>query len=370
MNRWLMTFALTSLVGILLMAACSQPAAAPTQPASTAAKAAEPTKAPAQPTATKAVEPTKAPTVAAAPKVDYPQKGRAITIIVPWDAGGAADVGTRLITPILEKELGVSVQVVNKPGAGSQTGLAEFARAKPDGYTIGNTNLPNTFLTYMDPDRKATYSRKDFVPICNIVWDPEAIAVKADSPIKSVKELVELAKTKEVKVADIGVLTNSQLDLIALQLETKAKFAPVHFTGGSTNVNALLGGHVDASIQPAGNFGSVVKGGEVRLIGIYDTQRSPVYPDVPTMAEQGFKVGVGGSSRAYSVPAGTPDGIVEILSAAFKKVGQDQDVKKKLADMGLELRYMDAKAFNAFWDEWEARSVPILEVAKKEAETK
>lgn len=353
-----LAFCLAISIPVILATACSQSAPQPTAaPASSKAT-------PVQSTPGKEAQPTNAP---AAAKVDYPQKGKSITIIVPWDAGGAADVGTRLMTPVLEKELGVPIQVVNKPGAGSQTGLAEFARAKPDGYTLGNTNLPNTFLTYMDPDRKSTYGRKDFVPICNIVWDPEAIAVKADSPIKSMKDLVDMAKTKTVKVADIGVLTNSHLDLIALQMETKGQFAPVHFTGGSTNVTALLGDNVDASIQPAGNFGSVAKAGQVRLIGIYDTQRSPVYPNVPTMAEQGFKVGVGGSSRAYSVPVGTPAGVVDVLTAAFKKVAEDQEVKSKLAEMGLELRYMDAKAFNAFWDEWEQRSVPLLDAAKKEA---
>gem|GEM_PF-3552027 len=125
---------------------------------------------------------------------------------------------------------------------------------------------------------------------------------------------------------------------------------------------------MDAGIQPAGNFGSVVKSKEMRLIGIYDTQRSPVYPDVPTMAEQGFKVGVGGSSRNYSVPPGTPQGVIDVLAAAFQKVGADAEVKRKLAEMGLELRYMDAKTTSAFWDDWEKRMVPVLEVAKKEAE--
>jgi|GEM_PF-3511648 len=204
MSRRLAFLVSITTLAILVTAGCGQSAPAPTPTKAAAAPAA--TAAPAAATApAKAAEPTKpaaAPTVAAAPKVDFPQKGKSITINVPWDAGGAADVGTRLITPILEKELGVPVQVVNKPGAGSQTGLADFARAAPDGYTIGNTNLPNTFPDlHGPPTAKATYSRKSFVPISNIVWDPEAIAVKADSPIKTVKDLVDLAKTKEIKVA-------------------------------------------------------------------------------------------------------------------------------------------------------------------------
>ena len=161
----------------LFAAACSSPAA----PA--------PTTAPAAPAAPKAAEPTKAPaaapaqpTAAPAPKATYPEKGKAITMIVPFGAGGSTDIGARLLAVGMEKELGTPVNVQNKGGAGSQTGLTELAGAKPDGYTIGFANLPTANLVYSDPDRKANFSAKSFQPIGSQVVDPSAIGVAANSP--------------------------------------------------------------------------------------------------------------------------------------------------------------------------------------------
>ncbi|HEX2986792.1 MAG TPA: tripartite tricarboxylate transporter substrate-binding protein, partial [Chloroflexota bacterium] len=146
---------LVSLVAVLALASlvvtgCSQsaPAPAPTK-AAEPAKAAEPTKA-----AAPAAQPTAA-APAAASKTSWPEKGKSITCIVASDAGGSSDVGARLISAYIEKELGVSIQVVNKPGAGWQVGLTELSKAKPDGYTFGMAVMPQANTIYLDPERKA-----------------------------------------------------------------------------------------------------------------------------------------------------------------------------------------------------------------------
>ena len=106
-------------------------------------------------------------------------------MIVPWDAGGSTDVGFRVVAPVLEKILGQSVQVVNKPGAGSQVGVTELRPAKPDGYTFGNISAPAVQTIYLDPDRQAAFNIDSFTFTALHVFDPGAIAVKSDSKYKT-----------------------------------------------------------------------------------------------------------------------------------------------------------------------------------------
>ncbi len=109
---------------------------------------------------------------------EFPQKGKSIQVMVHWAAGGSSDLGARILAAGLEKELGTSVLVVNKPGAGGQIGYTALSQAKPDGYTIGSTNFPSAVSSYLDPNRKATYNRKSFELLALHVADPGIIAVK------------------------------------------------------------------------------------------------------------------------------------------------------------------------------------------------
>ena len=184
------------------------------------------------------------PSTLAAEKVDFPQKGRIITVLIPYPPGGSTDVGARLLVPAMEKELGVPVQIVNKPGGGTQLGLAQLALAKPDGYTIGWTNVPSCLPTYLDPKRKATYARKDFQPIANVVVDPAMIVVRADSPFKTTKDLIDAAKANPgtIKAATGGLLTSDHLQTMQFEKLVGVKFVMVHFDGTGPASTALLGG--------------------------------------------------------------------------------------------------------------------------------
>jgi len=190
-------FTLTLVLGLACLAivGCTQaaPPLTPTQSIAAPTKAA-PT---AQPT-TKAAEPTKASdaTGASAKKVNYPAEGKAVSIIVPFPAGSANDTCARVLIPVLERELRVPVQVVNKPGASTQTGMTELVTQPTDGYTLGLISLPGAMLAYLDSERKAIYGRKDFVPLAFQSWDPDAIGVAADSPYKTMKDLIDAAKAK------------------------------------------------------------------------------------------------------------------------------------------------------------------------------
>ncbi len=362
MKKVVAVFVVALATASLALAGCTQPAApAPTQaPAAPAKptelpKAAEPTKAPAaQPTA------SPQPTAVPAKALDYPAKGKTITLIIPWPAGGATDANGRLIAAALEKELQVPVQAVNKPGASAQVGITEAVQAKPDGYTIVMTNLPSSITSYLLPERKAIYGRKDLMQVANQVTDPQGIAVSKNSPYKTLKDLVAAAKPKpgQVTIADTGINTGDLATLL-LQQAADVKFASVHQEGDAANMTSLLGGHVEASMNTLSVHLPYLKSGDVRVLALFDKERSKFAPDVPTAEEQGYKVHFQ-SVRGFSVPGGTPQPIIDLLSTTVKKAMDGDDMKKKLDEMGVSQRYMDSKEYAKFWDEYEAMIKPIV----------
>lgn len=349
----------------LMVVGCAQPgpSASPTNATAPAEKAAEPTKVSAAPA--KAAEPTKA-VQAPGKKVDFPAKGRAITWIIPWPAGGSNDVGSRLIAPFLEKELGVPVEIVNKGGAGTQVGLTEIVRAKPDGHTIGQATLPTNISVYLDPKRQAVFKGSDLQPVANCTLVPQAVSVKADSSYKTLKDLVEAARAnpEKVKIGDPGLLTASHLAAVLLGRAANVKFAHVHFDGGAPALNAMLGGHVDAQTSSLPVVLSQLKSGQARILGIEEKERHSLYPDIPTMAEQGYKAYIS-SYYGILVPSGVQNEVLDVLSRATKKSLENPDLKKKLEDMGQPPHYLDTAQFSAEWKTQEELVRSILEEEDK-----
>ncbi len=305
------------------------------------------------------------PQTGAAAAPAFPEKGKSIDIIVPYTAGGSADLVARLLAPGMEKELAIPVRVVNRPGASAQLGASELARAKKDGYTLGITNLPPVVLLYLNPDRKADFSRKDFQPLANLTADPHYVAVKADSPYKTMKDLIDAAKAnpEKIKIATLGILGPEHLRIIQLQNLTGAKFANVNFDGVAASRTALLGGHIDVVFSTSAGLGGTIKSGHVRLIGVMDNEPSSFAPDVKTLKSQGYNVR-SILSIPVSLPAGTPKEIVNILSAAAKKAAETDEFKTKTAAVGATPRYMGPDELGAYWDEMEAELRALLEVVK------
>jgi tripartite-type tricarboxylate transporter receptor subunit TctC len=295
----------------------------------------------------------------------YPTAGKVVTIIVPFAPGAGNDVCARVQAPALEKKLGVPVVVVNKPGASTQVGMTQLVQAKPDGYTLGLLTLPGAMLAYLDPNRKAIYSRKDFHVIALQSWDPNAIAVKTDSPYKSLKELVEAARANpgKIRVGTSGLLSTDHMVVLMLQKIADVKFAIAHFDGGSQSIAALLGKHVDAAVTTASSFMPQLKSGNIRMMGITDKEENKIFPGVKTFAEQGYNIKYG-ASRGIVVRAGTPEEVRNVLSVAVKEATDNVQVRKTLNDMGLAIRYMDEKQAGIFWDELETQTKPLLELAK------
>jgi tripartite-type tricarboxylate transporter receptor subunit TctC len=356
-NRRSFYLVLAMVLASLLAASCAQssPAPAPTQ--SPAAKAAG------QPTTGAAVaQPT---TSAPAKKVDYPVKGRSISLIVPFAAGGGTDLTGRILAASLEQQLGIPVQVVNKAGAGSQVGITDLAQSKPDGYTLGIMTLPNVPLIYMDPDRKAAFGRKDLQPVAAHVADVGAIAVKADSPYKTVADLVAAAKAKpnQINLTTTGILGPHHLAILMLQKAAGVQFGIVHFDSSQPGVVALMGGHVDAVVGFGADLLPQVKSGELRLLGVMDSQQNKFMPGVKTFQEQGYDVQMT-AVRLMAAPAGTPQEIVNIVTDAVKKGIDTPDHQTKLDTLGVTSRYMDPTQLSDYWTKVETQMKPLLDEAK------
>ena len=297
---------------------------------------------------------------------EYPQKDKAIQLMVHWSAGGSSDTGARLMASGMEKEIGTSVLVVNKPGAGGQIGYTALSQAKPDGYTIGSTNFPSAISSYLDPGRKATYNRQSFELLALHVVDPGIIAVKADSPYKTLQDVINAAKAapKKLRVNTTGIQTDEHFATLWLEQLTGAQLARVHLKGSAPSVTAVLGGKIEVY---CGNVGDPqVRGSEFRVLGVLDYERSPFFPNVKTFEEQGYKIYFG-SSRGFAAPAGTPKEIVNILSKAMGNVTKTEDHKQKMLNMGLTLRYMDPAGYKKYWDEFEAKLRELMPLIHKES---
>jgi tripartite-type tricarboxylate transporter receptor subunit TctC len=369
---WRVSFiTLAILAASLLVLACAEPVVEPMPapavqptPAPPVAPAETPV-APAAPAATPDVLGERATPAPAAPTTTFPEPGRPITIIVPWAAGGGVDLGSRIYAPLLERELGTSVQVLNRPGAGSQVGMSEFVMADPDGYTIGATALPATNGLYLDPERQATFDRDDFLPLALHVADPGVVAVRADSPFQTFDELIEAARAapESITASTTGVRGSAHMAALQVTRATGAEFALVHFEGFAPSQTALLGGHIDVQFGYAGEFLPQVRLGAVRLLGVMDSEPSPFYPDVPTLESMGVDL-TWASSRGYSVPAGTPQEVVDVLEAATERVMQSEEMRTRMEDMGQIVRYLGPEEFAAYWDEVDAeveQLVPLMD---------
>jgi tripartite-type tricarboxylate transporter receptor subunit TctC len=298
----------------------------------------------------------------------FPKEGKSIQFIVNHPAGGSSDTGARLIAAGLEKELGTSIMVMNKPGAGGMIGMTATASSKPDGYTIGCTNFPSAISSYLDPARKAVYTRKSFELLALHVVDPGLIAVKSDSPFKTLKEAIDAVKAnpKKITIATTGIQSDEHFTLLQVQNVTGAKFAFVHFEGSAQALTAVLGGKIDLYCGNVGDLLAQYKSGAIRILGVTGDSESPFYPGIKTFEAQGFKSVRGFNSRGYAAPAGTPKEIVNILSGAMRKVTSSEEHKKKMTEMGLTLHYMDPNQYSKYWEEYEKMLTELMPLAKAE----
>jgi tripartite-type tricarboxylate transporter receptor subunit TctC len=296
----------------------------------------------------------------------YPQKP--VQLMVAYPAGGSTDVGGRIVAAIAEKILGQTIVVVNKGGAGGQVGWTDLVQQKPDGYAIGFINLPATNTVILDPDRKAIFTEKDLTPIINQVLDPGLIWVRADSPYKTVKDLIDAARKapNTIRTATTGILSDDHLAILMVEEAAPgALFRIVHLEGGAVQMKEVLGGNIDVAFDNVGSVFKRVKSGEFRALAVLDHERSKFLPDVPTMKELGYPTVISSSTRGIAGPKGMPPEVVKKLQDVFAKAMADPEHVAKMEAAGLGLKVMVGDEYAKYFLATHEQAKKYTEWAKK-----
>jgi tripartite-type tricarboxylate transporter receptor subunit TctC len=260
-----------------------------------------------------------------------------IKFIVPFPPGGGTDVIARIMQEPLSKALGQQIIIDYRAGAGGSVGADIASKSPADGYNVLFTISSHTILPGIFP--KLPYdTEKDFLPVSLVASFPHILVANVDFPAKNVKELVELAKAKPNTVAYASVGNGSTGHLVGAMMDSSAGISMVHvpYRGGGPAIIDVMAGQVPllwVAIPAVANF---VKNGKLRALAVSTVKRSPLLPDVPTMAELGFKDFEVDSWYAMFVPAKTPQPIIDILHKATVKALAEPAVKDRLIAQGAE----------------------------------
>jgi tripartite-type tricarboxylate transporter receptor subunit TctC len=278
----------------------------------------------------------------AAPK--FPTKN--ITMICPWAAGGGTDAITRAISAAAEKHLGVTITVENRTGGAGAIGHSAIKNAKPDGYTIGMVTLE---LNSLPQQGLIDYDYTAYDHLIRVNIDPATLTVKSDSPLKSVKEFVEHCK-KNPGALNMGISAPGSPWHIAAGLlanQTGISYKYITFDGANPAVTALAGGHIDAVSVSLPEVKSQLDAGNVKCLGLMDTERNSSYPNIPTLKEQGYNINYG-AWRGLSMPKGVDPAVKEILVKAFTEAMKDPAFIEQAKKLNLGLAYLPPDEFVAF----------------------
>ncbi len=265
---------------------------------------------------------------------DYP--ARAIRLVVAFPAGGPTDFVARLLADKLKGILGQSVLVENKSGANAAIGADYVAKSDPDGYTLFFTTIS---AVVMNPHLRANLPYdpvRDFAPVTRLVLTTEVLVVSTKSPIKSAKDLIDLAKEKNgaLPMASTGVGSLPHLALELFQQSTGIKVVHVPYRGAAPAVTDILGGQVVGSFLDLPVVMPQIIGGNLRALGTASAKRDPVLPDLPTFDEQGYRDVYADNWYALFAPAKTPAPVIAKLNAAFRTALTDPEVSRRLLDAG------------------------------------
>jgi tripartite-type tricarboxylate transporter receptor subunit TctC len=271
----------------------------------------------------------------AAAQQDYPN--RPVTLVVPYAAGGGNDVMARTVAERMSKTLGQNVVVENRGGAGGSIATRQVAKAAPDGYTLV---LGGTGTLAVNPtlyENVGYDPRKDFAPVGLIGTGQLIVLVNPQVPAKSIPELIALAKKEPGKLSYASAGVGSGIHLGAALFEQMAGLKLIHvpYKGTGPALNDLIGGHVQIYFSSLPSAVAIAKEGKVRPLAVTGPKRSPVFPDLPTVAETmpGFEAVL---HYGIVAPAGTPKPIIEKLNAALREAVLAPETRKRMAADGTE----------------------------------
>jgi tripartite-type tricarboxylate transporter receptor subunit TctC len=297
----------------------------------------------------------------------YPE--RAVTIVVPFAAGGPADITGRIVAEQLSRSLGQQFVVENVAGAGGTTGTVRAARANPDGYTLALGHMGTHAAAVALYPNLAYRPELDFEPIGLVAEQPELLVVRKDLPPTTLQEFTDYAKTNESKLnmAHAGVGSVSHVGCLLLNAAIGIKPTMVPFTGTGPAMNAIIAGQVDYVCDPILGPLPHVRAGTVKALAIAANKRNALLPEVPTSAEGGLPEFMASPFYALFAPRGTPQQIILTLAEALNKGLNEDFARKRLLELGAEVPEPSRRgpeALRALVKSEIARLTPILGPAK------
>ena len=300
------------------------------------------------------------------PLADFPKQ--AITIVSPFPPGGGNDKISRLLAAELAGIVGQPVVVENRGGAGGNLGTSSVAKAKPDGYTILTSQ---TSIIGVNPalyPNAGFVPKKDFEPLSQLTSAPVVFVVRADSPYKSMKDYIADARKRPdvVNFATPGNGTLSHLTTARLATQENIKLTHIPYKGAGPALNDLLGGQVNMMFATATAAAPLIESGKVRALGVTTPGRSPVRPDVPSIAEAGVPGYAAESWYGFFVPAGTSAEIVNKLNAATAKAAQSETFRKRVEGEGLVITTGTPKELADYVSAEQKRWAAVVKAAKIE----
>jgi tripartite-type tricarboxylate transporter receptor subunit TctC len=292
-------------------------------------------------------------------KVDYPTK--AVNIVVPFPPGQSPDLIARALSEGAKGAFPQPFVVVNRPGGAGTLGIAEVVMARADGYTVGLSPIAplivqpqiTSDLPYKRPD--------DYRPVMKIGSVPMVFSVLADSPWKSIKDVIDFAKANpgKMRVGSSGLGSIPHMDLELFKEKAGIDLTHVPFPGSAAYIPALLGGHIEAISDSLPPILDQVRAGKIRVLATFEEKRNSILPDVPTFKELGFDVTLGVYHSVF-VPKGTPDPVVKALADALRKSMDSEPFKKFVESSNYVVDFQDGAALKKQLEADYDRMGPII----------
>lgn len=293
---------------------------------------------------------------------DYPRPGSTLRYVVPFPPGGLTDVMARQVAQALGERWKISVVVDNKPGGAAQIGADAVAKSAPDGYTLLAITLAHAANVTLFP--KPAYSfQKDLRPVALLAGSPMLVVVPEASPVKTLADLVALAKAKALNAGSSGNGTPPHLTLALFNQLAQASIQHVPYKGGAPSMTDLIGGQLDVVFSNLPESIAHVKGGKLRAIAVTGTARHPLVPNVPTAAEAGLPGLSVENWTGIMAPAGMPDAAVAKLSSEVVRVMALPEMDERARGQGFRIDARPADKFQPFLNEEIGRWAQVIKAA-------
>jgi len=278
----------------------------------------------------------------------YPSKP--IKYVVPFSAGGGQDLVGRTLQPHLQRILGPSIVIVNRPGAGGAIGFNEVANATPDGYTIGQISPSLQLLKYTVKD--ATTDWRNYETIMFGGYSPYGILVRKEAPWGSLKEFQDYvrANPKKVRVGNPGHGGNGHIACIGMELAAKLEFVHVPYKGVAPSFQELVGGHIDAVCGGLSDSLALVKSGRLRFLALAAPERSKAAPDVPTFKELGMNAEFS-AYYGWVGPKGMPKERIEVFYKALRASMESKEFRDFADAQGITISIKSPQEFAKAWEQ-------------------